>query len=281
MYQFTQPGRLAVASCLCLALFACNDNDDAAVTGTVPDDTTPVTTVDNTEQGNAGTPGVLHDAYLSFTGNITVALDGYEVVVEATGRPDHTSPYWNPNNGSGLYVDPDPAITTVSRMSPGYIEEYNNLYSLRVPTSPKLAIASSSTSLGPVGLSISGAPIFNDQEGPNVDLAIGVISGFDRNGAHTGPETYHYHLEPKAISNDDIELIGVIADGFFVYGRRCFAAPDVYPSDLDVSGGHFSQTQHSNGVDEYHYHIKDELYLSAYYLLFPEDYQGTANSISR
>lgn len=277
MQQFNYFGRLAAVTCLCTFVCACNDND-STVADTSTDTTTPVTTIDNTVQGNAGTPGVLHDAYLWFDGNVTVALDGFEVVIEATGRPDHTSPYWDPGNASGLYVAPDPAITDASRMSPGFIEEYNNLFTLRVPTSPGLATSSSSTSLGPVGLAVSGAPIFNDQEGPNVELALGVISGFDRNGAHTGPSTYHYHLEPQAITNDDSELVGVIADGFFLYGRKCFSTGD-YPDDLDISGGHFGQTQHSNGVDEYHYHIKNELYLSAYYLLFPEDYQGTPNSI--
>ncbi len=232
-------------------------------------------------QGDAGSPGVLHAAYDWFDGNVTVTLDGDEVVIEATGRPDHTSAYWNPNNASGLYVEPDPTITTVAQMSPGYIEEYNNLYTLRVSTSPSVAQASSATTLGPVGIAVSGAPIFNDQEGPNIALELGVISGFDRNGAHTGPETYHYHLEPKAISNDDSELVGVIADGFFVYGRQCYSTPGTYPTDLDTSGGHVSTTQHSGGTEEYHYHIMNDTYLGAYYLLFPEDYQGTPSSIGR
>lgn len=278
MHPINTIARLGAVICLCTSLLACNDGDDS--TSTVTDTSTdPATTVDNTVQGNAGTPGVLHDAYLWFDGNVTAALDGFEVVIEATGRPDHTSPYWNPDNASGLYVAPDPAITNEARMSPGFIEEYNNLFTLRVPTSPSLATSSSSTSLGPVGIAVSGVPIFNDQEGPNVALELGVISGFDRNGAHTGPSTYHYHLEPVAITNDDSELVGVMADGFFLYGRKCFST-GTYPTDIDTSGGHFGQTQHSNGVDEYHYHIKNDLYLSAYYLLFPEDYQGTPNTIN-
>ncbi|MEO0574540.1 MAG: YHYH protein [Pseudomonadota bacterium] len=224
-------------------------------------------------------PATLNDAYLWFGANVTVALDGNDVVIEATGRPDHTSAYWNPDNSSGLYVEPDPNITNVARMSPGFIEEYNNLFTLRVDANPTLANNSSATGLGPVGIAVSGAPIFNDQEGPNIDLNIGVIQGFDRNGAHTGPSTYHYHLEPKAITDDDDSLIGVIADGFFLFGRRCFSMPGTYPDDLDISGGHESVTQFSGGETEYHYHIKDETYLGAYYLLFPEDYQGSPSAI--
>lgn len=217
----------------------------------------------------------------AFGSNVTVIFDGDEVVLEATGRPDHTSCYWNPDNASGLYVDCDPDITETAQMSPGFIENYDNLFTLRVPLNPTLASSSSSTGLGAVGIATSGVPIFNDQEGPNRDLEIGVIRGFDRNGGHTGPQTYHYHLEPVAITNDDSALVGIIADGFFLYGRRCDST-GTYPDDLDVSGGHTSTTQHTGtlaGDEEYHYHIMNDLYLGGYYLLFPEDYQGTPSNI--
>lgn len=244
-------------------------------------DSATVTTGDGDTTGvGAGTEGELHTAFLSFTGNVTVALDGNDVVIEATGKPDHTSAYWNPDNSSGLYVAPDPSITTVAQMSPGFIEQYTNLFTLRVPTAPSTATTSSATGLGPVGIAVSGVPIFNDEEGPNIALDIGVISGFDRNGGHTGPQTYHYHLEPKAITDNDEALVGVMADGFFLYGRQCYETPGLAPTDLDASGGHVGQTQHSDGEDEYHYHIQDELYLTAYYLLFPGDYQGTPSTIS-
>ena len=223
----------------------------------------------------------LPNAFLFFDGNVTVALDGAEIVLEATGRPNHTSPYWDPGNASGLYVEPDPDITTESRMSPGFIEEYENLFTLRIPVEPEQASTSTATGLGPVGIAVSGVPIFNDQEGPNIALNLGVISGFDRNGAHTGPSTYHYHLEPVSISNDDDALVGVIADGFLIYGRKCYST-GTYPTDLDASNGHVSMTQHSGTLDGeavYHYHIDNDFYLGAYYLLFPGEYQGNPNSI--
>jgi hypothetical protein len=119
--------------------------------------------------------------------------------------------------------------------------------------------------------------IYNDQEGPNVPLDDAAPS-LDVSGAHTGPQSYHYHLEPKAWSNDDDALIGIIADGFFLYGRKCNSTGD-YPPDLDASGGHTSKTQHATDA-EYHYHTKNELYLNKYYILFSEDYQGTPNSIN-
>ena len=78
---------------------------------------------------------------------------------------------------------------------------------------------------------------------------------------HTGPQSYHYHLEPKAWPDDDDKLIGIIADGFFLYGRRDYDG--TYPTDLDESGGHFGPTIH-NPAGEYHYHIQNELFLNEF-----------------
>ena len=205
--------------------------------------------------------------------NVTVMLDGDEVVIETNGLPNHTSPYWSESHP--LYVDP--TVTTRAQMAPGNIDQFNGSFTLRIPANPTRANNSSTTGLGPIGISVSGSVIYNDQEGPNVPLDNAAPS-LDYTGAHTGPQSYHYHLEPKAWSNDDDALIGIISDGFFLYGRRDYPSGE-YPTDLDESGGHFGPTP-SNPDGEYHYHIQNELYLNQYYILFPGDYQGTPNAIN-
>jgi hypothetical protein len=130
--------------------------------------------------------------------------------------------------------------------------------------------------MGPIGIAVSGAVIYNDQEAGGVAID-NAITSLDYCGAHTGPNSYHYHLEPTAWSQDDSKLIGIISDGFFLYGRKCNSTGG-YPSDLDESGGHTSATQHTSDA-EYHYHIQNDLYLNQYYLLFPGNYQGTPNAI--
>ncbi|GAC20200.1 YHYH protein [Paraglaciecola arctica] len=228
----------------------------------------------------------LSSALLEFVAapNVTVVLseDGCTVALESAGKPDHTSSYWDSGNDSGLYVEPEDATLFDQQRSPGDIEDYINDYNLTVPVSPELASSSSATPLGAIGISISGAPIFNDSEG-NGDVSLGVIQGFDRNGAHTGPETYHYHLEPKAISYDDDSLVGIMADGFLIFGRRCYSSAD-YPTDLDESNGHTSVTLYTgSGAEdaEYHYHVSTEQYLNGdYYLIFPGNFQGTPGAIN-
>ena len=228
----------------------------------------------------------LSSALLEFVAapNITVVLaeDGCTVSFESAGKPDHTSSYWDAGNASGLYVAPENATLFNQQRSPGDIEDYINDYDLTVSVSPELAATSTATRLGAVGIAISGAPIFNQSEG-NGDLSLGVMQGFDRNGAHTGPETYHYHLEPQAISYDDDSLVGIIADGFLIFGRRCYSAAG-YPTDLDESNGHTSVTLYTGSTAddaEYHYHVSTEQYLNGdYYLVFPGNYQGTPSDIN-
>lgn len=205
-----------------------------------------------------------------FSTNVTSYIDGDEYVIETNGLPDHTSPYWSPDHD--LYVAP----TVAGDIAPGYINDFNGSYTLRVPAEPEVASSTSATSLGPIGVAISGGMIYNDEEGGGVAIDAAVTS-LDYSGAHTGPQSYHYHLEPKAWSEDDDALIGIIADGFFLYGRKCASTAD-YPTDLDASGGHTAATQFDDS-EHYHYHIQNELYLSQYYILFPGNYQGTPSAV--
>jgi len=215
------------------------------------------------------------------------------VVLESNGLPNHVSPYWS-NTTERSAIDPagntlvteaavsnhplfvDPTVTSFEMMAPGNIDDFNGSYTLRVLVNPTLAANSNSTGLGPIGMAVSGSMIYNDEEGPNVPLD-NAVGSLDFTAAHTGTQSYHYHLETKAWSEDDDKLIGIIADGFFLYGRKCNSI-GTNLTDLDASGGHTSTTQHTT-EDEYHYHIQNETYLNQYYILFPGDYQGTPNAI--
>nr|WP_299174695.1 YHYH protein [uncultured Allomuricauda sp.] len=225
---------------------------------------------DSDSDSDEETTGELHAAFAEFdTNNTDIYLEGSNVVIETNGLPNHTTVYWG--TGEDLYIEePDVQLT------PSIIPNFNAEATLRVPQNPELASNSSSTSLGAIGIAVSGAAIFNDQEG-NGPLS-SAAGSLDYTGGHIGPSVYHYHLEPTAWSEDDEELIGILADGFFIYGRKCNSTGD-YPDNLDASGGHTSVTQHTTEA-EYHYHIENELYLNQYYVIFPGDYQGTPNAIN-
>ena len=238
---------------------------------------------DNTDTDDSGgsssgnsTPLSAFDEFNSDA--VTISFDGDEITIESNALPNHTSPYWDESNS--LYIDP--VVANVAQMSPGKINEGS--YTVTVPSAPEKASSTSATGLGAIGIAVSGVPIFNDEEGPNIALSENVASGFDYAGGHNGPTGYHYHLESQdveantTLSVDDDKLVGILQDGFLLYGRRDFDGE--YPTDLDESGGHFGPTIHSDGRDVYHYHIVNEIYTGSYIILFGGDLQGTPNNIN-
>ena len=210
----------------------------------------------------------LHAAFAAFN---TTATDIYlnssktEVTIETTGLPNHKTVYWGVN--SDLYME-EPTV----ELTPSIISDNNNAITITVDAVPNLNGSSVQTGFDTVGIAVSGASIFNDQEGGgDLDEAAATL---DWTGAHIGPGVYHYHLEPVAITNDDVSLVGVLLDGVFLYGRKCDST-GTYPTDLDASGGHTSTTAYTDGNEEYHYHIINELYsTTGSYIAFAGPYQG-------
>ncbi|MEO0527383.1 MAG: YHYH protein [Bacteroidota bacterium] len=237
-----------------IAFIACSSNSEDSM-----DDGDAITDDD-------GSITELHAAFAAFnTDATTIYLDGSSVVIETTGLPNHETVYWG--EGNELYrEEPDVALT------PSIISSNNNAVTIRVDVTPDLTGNTVSTDLGTIGIAVSGSSIFNDQEGNGaLDQAAGSL---DWTGAHIGPGVYHYHLEPKAFTDDDDKLVGILLDGVFLYGRKC-SSTGTYPTDLDASGGHTSTTQYTDGEEEYHYHIINEIYATTgSYIAFAGPYQG-------
>ena len=207
----------------------------------------------------------LHAAYAAFNSDAVTAIlsdDGTEVYIETTGYPNHTSIYWETDHA--LYIDePEVSKTTQDTYIGGGQGE---AASFTVDATPDLTGATVATQLNTIGIAVSGASIFNDQEGAgDLDSAAGSL---DWAGAHKGPGVYHYHLEPTPITSDDDSLVGILLDGVFIYGRQCSSTGGT-PTDLDASGGHTSTTQYTDGAEEYHYHIINEVYAAGTHAYAP------------
>jgi hypothetical protein len=220
------------------------------------------------------TTGTIDPAYSEFDADETdIYLSGTKVVIETTGRPNHTTTYWGTNHA--LYLNEPTVQMTAGGAT--LITGFDASGSLTVPQNPTFASSTTATSLNHVGIAVSGAAIFNDSEGNGpLSQAAGSL---DWCGAHIGPSVYHYHLEPKAFSYDDESLVGVISDGYFIYGRKCNSI-GTYPTDLDASHGHTSTTQHSTTA-KYHYHVENEVYTTTgSYIVFKGPYKGTPNAFN-
>jgi hypothetical protein len=159
--------------------------------------------------------------------------------------PDHASPYWGV--GNALYEAPHAGM----QVNPNRIASQSLV--LRVPMSPSLASASD-TPMGPMGIATNGVALFNQYAAGRSPLT-NEIATFDRYNGHpqqTGQ--YHYHLEPLWLTSRDgmAALIGVLLDGFPVYGPR--ESGGALPSGLDTCNGHTHvTTDFPSGT--YHYHV--------------------------
>ena len=253
----------AILSILVLAIFAiisCSNSDD--------------TSGEEMEEEQEEGITELSSAFDQFSDAVTVMLsdDGTEIYIETTGFPNHTSIYWNPTNA--LYIDESTVRKTTENTFIG--GGRGEASSFTFDATPNLTGASVATQLGTMGIAVSGSAIFNDQEG-NGDLD-GAAGSLDWAGAHKGPGVYHYHLEPRPITNNDEKLVGILLDGVFIYGRKCHST-GTYPTDLDASGGHTSITQYEDKAI-YHYHIINEVYPASTYgyddpiVLFAGPFQG-------
>lgn len=213
----------------------------AACSTPVTPSTSTSTTASTTTTTSASAPAI----YKRFQAAVTVTIEGANVVLRSNTVPDHTSPYWG--IGNALYEAPHSGMV----VNPNLI--VSQTLTLRVPINPAVATASD-TPMGPIGMAVNGVPLFNQYAAGRSPLS-GEIATFDRYDGHpqqTGQ--YHYHLEPLWLTagNGPSSLIGVLLDGFPVYGPK--ETDGSVPSGLDSCNGHtHATTDVSTGT--YHYHV--------------------------
>ena len=225
--------------------------------------TTSTTSTTGTVTGgiSAAAPA-MYQRFQSSMVNITV--EGTTVVLKSNTVPDHKSPYWGV--GNALYEAPHAGMM----VNPNLI--VSQTLTLRVPMTPAIAAAGSDTPLGPMGMSVNGVPLFNQYAAGRSPLTSEIIS-FDRYTGHPQQSgQYHYHMEPTWLTgnNGASSLIGVLIDGFPVYGTK--ETDGSSPSGLDSCNGHIHATP-DVPAGLYHYHVTAAVpYISGCF-------KGTAGSV--
>lgn len=138
---------------------------------------------------------------------------------------------------------------------------------------PILADEPNEAPVGLIGVLINGAQLYNDGDAPGqiepatyatgyVDICNGHPAGVEADGVSAA--SYHYHAVPSCTTDGiDVEgqhssIVGVLLDGFPVYGSNDVGGVAVQRRDLDECGGHFGPTpEFPEGI--YHYHLLDEV----------------------
>lgn len=228
-------------SIVLIVLAAAAPGCGSAAAASSPTTATAVTqTTTSTGSGSTSLPAM----YGQFYGT-QASLEGNVVVLRATSVPDHPSPYFGA--GTANYEAPHAGM----QVNPNRIVAQNMV--LRIPVSPAVASASSDTPLGAMGVAVNGVALFNQYAAQRAPLTSEILS-FDRYNGHPQQQgMYHYHIEPVYLTaQGSARLVGVLLDGFPVYGTR--DSSGVTPSNLDACNGHVGATpEFPNGI--YHYHI--------------------------
>lgn len=183
--------------------------------------------------------------WLLFSCRVSLSVSGGVVKAAADGQPDYESNYF-------------PASNTCHADFPGGVQNPNTImpksYVIQFPAAPDTA---SHPMMGSavVGLAVNGVPIYGNFAAPGDDIFKEAMT-FDKCHGHPQMQgAYHYHAEPHAISNDDAAFIGVMRDGYPIYGRK--DKDGSYPA-LDAFGGHTGVTADSGGAAVYHYHVNEQ-----------------------
>jgi hypothetical protein len=187
--------------------------------------------------------------WLQFSCRVSLSsttVSGAKVVrAQADGQPDYKSFYFSTTNAcyetySGSTRNPNSIVA--------------KSYTLDFPATPD-TMQQSMQRTAVVGLALNGVPIYGNFAAPGDDIFT-ESKTFDRCGAHpqnTGG--YHYHSEPYALSYNDARFIGVMRDGYPIYGRK---DSDGSAPTLDSAGGHTGVTADSPTTPVYHYHVNEQ-----------------------
>jgi hypothetical protein len=118
--------------------------------------------------------------------------------------------------------------TGLSDSSTGRHKNPNSISSqsitMYIPKTPTFKSTGLSATFGSgldcIGLTTYGVCIFNNQAAPGDSLSTEFLTMDNGDGHPQSTGKYHHHTEPYYISHDDKNFIGVMLDGYPVYGRR-------------------------------------------------------------
>jgi len=207
----------------------------------------------------------------SWFDNVQVSFAGDTVNIASDGLPNWMEEkYAKPK--AGIVVPKSEKDVTLDLAS-NLVTAQNLNFALSL--TPTKAATKTSTSLGPIGILVNGAVIFNPYEGDGKTVAItgnvfitdsqGMKWGFldDCNGHPGMGGMYHYHGMPPCVTsiiddtNGPSHILGIAFDGFLIYGDRDMKGKVISSTKLDECNGITSATpEFPNGI--YHYVLTEE-----------------------
>ncbi len=191
----------------------------------------------------------LNGFWLRFSCRVTLIKSGSDVIITTDGQPDYKSPYFAMTNP--CYESDFPAGRNAVSDKLGI-----QSISVTVPFAPAAPVGSVGTTMntGVVGIAINGVAIFSNAPAPG-DNIYAKVTTLDKCEGRPDGTKYNYHIEPPTVSNSDSNFVGVLRDGFPVYGRFEPDRASIPTLNKASGGGHLGITTDSPITSVYHYHV--------------------------
>jgi len=204
--------------------------------------------------------------------NVTVKAAKKSITISSNGLP--SSEYWAL---PAEYAVPDEGVLVPEEKTAHLVKDpaAESPISITIPEKPEWRDETTKTKGGPIGILLSGAPLFDPYEGNGTTVALAnnfyltnehgeKVYFIDGCYGHPSPQrAYHYHGMPTCITEKvdgptgPSHMIGVALDGFPIYGDRNIEGNLVKTSELDECNGIDSPTpEFPKGI--YHYVLTDE-----------------------
>ncbi|MDV6235351.1 YHYH protein [Leptospira ellisii] len=201
---------------------------------------------------------------------VTITVSGNNYVITTNDLPPYKSYYYGV--ASGFHE----AMGTGRFGNPNSIAAQNITFT--IPTTPTCTSNVSSTSgagLDALGVTVHGVVIFNNQAAPGDSLATEYQTMDQSEGHPQNTGKYHHHTEPYKITQDGSELVGIMLDGFPIYGKK--TQEGAYPALDNVTHTRTCTTTHfPNGT--YCYHVGNGTGVSGYLIgSYFRGVKGTVN----
>lgn len=250
-------------------------NDDNVTEGAISSNGCYLLSRDTSSCEASRTAQGLSGFWLNFSCRVTLTKSSSNVIIQTDGQPDYKSPYYATSNGcyeSGFPTGRAANPNTLGAQS----------ITMTVPFSPTASSGSTGTAMpmGVIGIALNGVAIFSNAAAPG-DRIYNEVATFDKCEGHPAGTIYHYHTEPTTATNSDANFIGVLRDGFPVYGRYDYDSVSGFTTptlNKASAGGHLGKTVDST-TDVYHYHVNLQSSGSnSAYFITTGYYMGTAGS---
>jgi len=191
---------------------------------------------------------VCSDSYVFTTNN----LPPYKTAYYGTSSPNNaTFPTTGLSDSSSRNKNPNTIATQSITMT--------------IPKTPTLKTSGLEATMGAgldcLGLTRYGVCIFNNQAAPGDSLAAEFQTMDNGDGHPQNTGRYHHHTEPYYLTDDDSSFVGIMADGYPVYGKKNQGG--TYPT-LDSSTHTAACTTPEFPSGTHCYHVGNGTGVSAY-----------------